>query len=59
MGIVFGALRIDMKHSPSSISLPNLAVQFYKTLTHETRKKNNIRCRLRSRYWECHWRVNR
>ncbi|MDB9874097.1 S41 family peptidase [Flavobacteriaceae bacterium] len=44
--------------SPNSISFPNLAVQFRRNI-HETRKQNNIRCRLRSRYWECHWRTNR
>ena len=39
MGIVFGALRIDMKHSPNSISLPNLAFQFYKHLHMKPEKK--------------------
>ena len=32
MGIVFGGLRIDMKQSPIYISLPNLAVQFRRSI---------------------------
>ncbi|MDB4289634.1 hypothetical protein N9887_00980 [Flavobacteriaceae bacterium] len=42
MGIVFGGLRIDMKCSPIYISLPNLAVKFYKHLHMKTENKTTL-----------------